>query len=90
MEVARELVVKISHLQEKSELVPLADLIASLAEHEFTSNDLMVSGLSKLGARAAAWRRSPWRARAAFCWCCRLRGYSATRFRLGVSLFALC
>lgn len=67
MEVAKELVVKIGHLQEKGELGPLADLVASLSEHSFSSDDLINSGLSKLGARAAqpgAFSLARWRARA--------------------------
>jgi len=53
-EVAKELVVKISHLQQKGELGPLADLVSSLAEHSFTPDELITSGLSKLGACARA------------------------------------
>jgi len=48
-DVAKELVVKIGHLQAKGETPPLADLVVSLAEHTFSTDELVSSGLSKLG-----------------------------------------
>ncbi|KAJ1621717.1 transcription factor S-II, central domain-containing protein [Pavlovales sp. CCMP2436] len=47
-DIAKELVIKINHMQEKGEAGPLADLLASLAEHEFSTDQLANSGLSKM------------------------------------------
>jgi hypothetical protein len=61
-DVAKELVVKIGHLQAKSEAAPLADLVISLIEHKFSTDQLVSSGLSKLGTHRAPsrWQSRGW------------------------------
>lgn len=64
-DIARELLVKVNHLVEKEETEQLADLLASLREHDFDYEALKVSGLPRAGAwrppasAPPAWPRHP-------------------------------